>query len=195
MFIIYMSPVGPYFKAGFKGIHLQIRVDFHRAPLLGTGGVKAVGNYAASLKPKALAKEDGFDEVLYLDARCSTYVEEVGSANFFLLRDGVLSTPRLSGSVLPGTTRNEVLIIAQERFGLKPQERDIRYDELYSAEELFCTGTAAVITPILSVTFDGQRHTVGNGSPGATTKKLYDELKGIQLGERPDTFHWLDFVD
>jgi branched-chain amino acid aminotransferase len=194
-FVIFMSPVGPYFKGGFKGIHLQIRDDYHRAPLLGTGGVKAVGNYAASLKPKALSKDEGFDEVLYLDARCSTYVEEVGSANFFLLLNGVLSTPRLSGSVLPGTTRNEVLIIAQERFGLIPQERDIRYDELFTAEELFCTGTAAVVTPILSVTYKDRRYPTGDGNPGVITKKLYDELKGIQLGERPDTFNWLTFID
>jgi branched-chain amino acid aminotransferase len=157
--------------------------------------VKAVGNYAASLKPKALSKDEGFDEVLYLDARCSTYVEEVGSANFFLLLNGVLSTPRLSGSVLPGTTRNEVLIIAQERFGLIPQERDIRYDELFTAEELFCTGTAAVVTPILSVTYKDRRYPTGDGNPGVITKKLYDELKGIQLGERPDTFNWLTFID
>jgi len=195
VFIIFMSPVGPYFKGGFSGIHLQIRSDFHRAPLYGTGGVKAVGNYAASLKPKALAKTEGFDEVLYLDARCSTYVEEVGSANFFLIRDSVLSSPRLGGSVLPGTTRNEVLIIAQQRFGLIPQERDIRYDELFSADEIFVTGTAAIITPILSVTYEGRRYTVGDGSPGETTRKLYDELRGIQIGERPDTFNWLVYVD
>jgi branched-chain amino acid aminotransferase len=195
LFIIFMSPVGPYFKGGFKGIHLQIRVDFHRASLYGTGGVKAVGNYAASLKPKALAKDEGLDEVLYLDARCATYVEEVGSANVFLLQDGVLSTPRLSGSILPGTTRKEVLVIAQERFGLIPQERDIRYDELFTAEELFCTGTAAVVTPILSVTYEGRRYPIGNGNPGPLTRKFYEELKGIQLGERPDTFNWLTFID
>jgi branched-chain amino acid aminotransferase len=195
LFIVFMSPVGPYFKGGFSGIHLQIRKDYHRAPLFGTGGIKAVGNYAASLKPRALAKAEGFDEVLYLDARCSSYVEEVGSANFFLLKDGVLSTPRLSGSILPGTTRNEVLTIARSRFKLIPQERDIRYDELFFADELFCTGTAAVITPILSATFEGERHPIGDGNPGEMTRKLYDELKGIQLGDIPDTYNWLTFVD
>jgi branched-chain amino acid aminotransferase len=195
LFIVFMSPVGPYFKGGFSGIHLQIRNDFHRASLLGTGSIKAVGNYAASLKPKALSKADGFDEVLYLDARLSTYVEEVGSANFFLLKNGTISTPRLGGSILAGITRNEVLTIAQSRFNLIPQERDIRYDELFLADELFCTGTAAVITPILSVTFENDRHSVGNGSPGVMTKQLYDELKGIQLGERPDTFQWLTYVE
>ncbi len=195
MFIIYMSPVGPYFKGGFNGIHLQVRTDYHRAPLYGTGGVKAIGNYAASLMPRALAKDEGFDEVLYLDARCSTYVEEVGSANFFLIKDGIISTPRLGGSILPGTTRNEVLILAERSFKLIPQERDIRYDELFTAEELFCTGTAAVITPILSVTYEGTSHAIGGGEPGVLTKKLYDELKGIQLGERPDLFNWLTYID
>lgn len=195
MFIIFMSPVGPYFKGGFSGIHLQICTDYHRASLLGTGGVKAVGNYAASLMPKALARDEGFDEVLYLDARCSTYVEEVGSANFFLIKNGILSTPRLGGSILPGTTREEVLMLAEHSFKLIPQGRDIRYDELFTAEELFCTGTAAVITPILSVTHEGKPHTIGNGKPGALTRKLYDELKGIQLGERPDIFNWLTYID
>jgi branched-chain amino acid aminotransferase len=195
MFIIFMSPVGPYFKGGFSGIHLQIRTDYHRASLFGTGGVKAVGNYAASLMPKALARDEGFDEVLYLDARCSTYVEEVGSANFFLIKNGILSTPQLGGSILPGTTRKEVLMLAEHSFKLIPQDRDIRYDELFTAEELFCTGTAAVITPILSVTYEGKSHTIGNGKPGVLTEKLYDELKGIQLGERPDIFNWLTYID
>ena len=195
VFIVFMSPVGPYFKGPFGGIHLQIRTDFHRAPLFGTGGVKAVGNYAASLMPKTLSKIDGFDEVLYLDARCSTYVEEVGSANFFLIKNSILSTPRLGGSVLPGTTRREILMLAKHSFNLIPQERDIRYDELFNAEELFCSGTAAVITPILSVAYEGKTHTIGNGKPGVMTKNLYDELKGIQLGERSDQFNWLTYIE
>lgn len=194
-FIVYMSPVGPYFKGGFSGIRLKIRRDYHRAPLLGTGGVKAIGNYAASLEPKRMVKEEGYDEVLYLDARTSSYVEEVGSANFFLLKDGVIATPRLSGSILPGTTRNEVLVLAKERFGLVPQERDIRYDELFSADELFCTGTAAVITPILSVNFEGENHVIGGGSPGKKTRELYEELKGIQLGDIEDERGWLHIVE
>ena len=195
LFMIFMSPVGPYFKGGFNGIHLQIRSDYHRAALFGTGGIKAVGNYAASLMPKAIAKTEGFDEVLYLDARCSTYVEEVGSANFFLLKDGIISTPRLSGSILAGTTRNEVLMIARHSFDLLPMERDIRYDELFGAEELFCTGTAAVITPIVSVSHEGKNHIIGDGKPGRITSQLYNELKGIQMGERPDVFNWLTYVE
>jgi branched-chain amino acid aminotransferase len=194
-FLIYMSPVGPYFKGGFSGIDLEIRGDFHRAPPHGTGNIKAVGNYATSLKPRAVVKKNGYDEVLYLDARLSLYVEEVGSANFFMLKNGVIATPRLAGSILPGITRNSVLILASGSFGLIPEERDIRYDELFVADELFCTGTAAVITPILSVTFNGKSHSIGNGKPGEFTEKLYDELKGIQLGQRQDKHGWLFFIE
>ena len=190
VFIIYMSPVGPYFKSGFSGIRLEIRDDYHRAPQFGTGGVKAVGNYATSLYPRNVVKNNGYDEVLYLDARTSTYVEEVGSANFFILKDGVVSTPRLSGSILPGITRDSVLTVAKERFKIIAQERDIRYDELFTADELFCSGTAAVITPILSVFYRGENHVIGDGKPGPISKNLYDELKGIQLGIRPDDYGW-----
>ena len=189
-FIIFMSPVGPYFKGGFVGIQLEIRTDYHRAPLYGTGNIKAVGNYATSLLPKSVVKKNGHAEVIYLDARSSTYIEEVGSANFFMLKNGVLSTPRLSGSILPGVTRDSILTLAAERFDLITQERDIRYDEVYGADELFCSGTAAVVTPISSVFFEGENHVIGDGNPGSVSKKLYDELRGIQLGERPDGMNW-----
>ncbi len=190
-FIIFMSPVGPYFKSGFSGIKIEILDSYHRAAPYGTGGVKAIGNYATSLYPRSLVKNNGYDEVIYLDAKTSTYIEEVGAANFFMLKDGVLSTPRLGGSILPGVTRDSVLTIAKQKFDLITQERDIRYDELYGAEELFCTGTAAVITPILLIAYRDIEHTIGNGKPGKMSKKLYDELKGIQIGERDDDFGWL----
>ncbi len=190
-FIIFMSPVGPYFKGEFTGIHLEIRTDYHRAPLFGTGNIKAIGNYATSLFPKSVVKEKGYTEVIYLDARASTYIEEVGAANFFMLKDNVLSTPRLSGSILPGVTRDSVLTLARRRFKIITLERDIRYDELYDADELFCTGTAAVITPIASIFFEGEDHVIGDGSPGTVSRKLYTELKGIQLGEMPDELGWL----
>ncbi|UCB44971.1 MAG: branched-chain amino acid aminotransferase [Spirochaetota bacterium] len=194
-FVIFMSPVGPYFKAGFSGVKIEIRDDFHRAPLYGTGNVKAVGNYATSLYPRSLSKDRGYDEVLYLDARNSLYVEEVGAANFFMLKEGVLSTPKLGGSILPGVTRDSVLTIASKVFGLQIQERDIRYDELFSAYELFCTGTATVLTPILTVGYKDKKYKIGDGKPGKTTKEIYDELKGIQLGDREDRFGWVYKVD
>jgi len=189
-FMIFMSPVGPYFKSGFKGINLEIRDDFHRAPLFGTGGIKAIGNYATSLYPKKVVAKNGFDEVLYLDAKVSTYVEEVGSANLFAYRDGIVSTPVLSGSILPGITRDSVLRLAVEYFNIPVMERDIRYTELFDADEVFCTGTAAIVTPILSVSYKGEKHTINDGKPGELTRKLYDTLRGIQLGEIEDRFGW-----
>jgi branched-chain amino acid aminotransferase len=189
-FVIYMSPVGPYFKSGLSGIRLEIRDDFHRSALYGTGGVKAVGNYAASLLPKKHAKKNGYDEVIYLDAKTSTYVEEVGSSNVFMIKERVLSTPQLGGSILPGISRDSVLAIAGHRFGLVTLERDIRHEELFEADELFCTGTATVITPILLVAFHGREQAVGGGKPGSLSVQLYEELRGIQLGERQDDFGW-----
>jgi branched-chain amino acid aminotransferase len=194
-FIIYMSPVGPYFKSGFSGVRISITDEYHRAPLCGTGGVKAIGNYATSLLPRILAKENGFDEVLYLDSKESTFVEEVGSANFFMINDGVLSTPRLAGSILPGITRESVLQIAKDGFGMKVRERDIRYDELFDADELFCTGTATVITPILEVSCGEKTYTIGDGKPGPTSKRMYEELKGIQTGEKKDPYGWVYTVE
>ena len=193
-YIVYMSPVGPYFKSGFSGVRIQICNDFHRAPLYGTGGVKAIGNYATSLLPRILAKQNGYDEVIYLDARESTYVEEVGAANFFMIKDGTLSTPMLTGSILPGITRDSALQISKDRLGMKTVERDIRYDELFTADELFCTGTAAVITPILSVSYNNEEHVIAGGKPGPKSKKLYEELKGIQTGEKEDPYGWVYLV-
>lgn len=191
IYIVYMSPVGPYFKSGFSGVRIEIRDDFHRAPLYGTGGVKAIGNYATSLLPRILAKQSGYDEVIYLDARESTYVEEVGAANFFMIKDGTLSTPSLGGSILPGITRASALKIAKDGLGMVTKERDIKYDEMFSADELFCTGTATVITPILTVSYRNEEHTIGDGKPGPTSKKLYEELKGIQTGEKEDPYGWV----
>jgi branched-chain amino acid aminotransferase len=152
--------------------------------------VKAVGNYAASLLPKKYAKKNGYDEVIYLDAKTSTYIEEVGSSNVFMIREKVLSTPQLGGSILPGISRDSVLAIAGHRFGFAAIERDIRHEEFFAADELFCTGTATVITPILSIAYRGREQVIGGGKPGPLTSQLYEELKGIQLGERPDDFGW-----
>jgi branched-chain amino acid aminotransferase len=112
-----------------------------------------------------------------------------------MFKDGVLSTPRLGGSILPGVTRDSLLTIASHVLGLITQERDIRYDELFEAEELFCTGTATVLTPILAVGFEDKKYKIGDGKPGKTTKKLYDELKGIHAGDREDRFGWIYTIE
>jgi branched-chain amino acid aminotransferase len=107
-----------------------------------------------------------------------------------MIKEKVLSTPQLGGSILPGISRDSVLAIASHRFGLATLERDIRHEEFSAADELFCTGTATVITPILSVAFHGREQVIGSGKPGPLTVQLYEELKGVQLGERPDDFGW-----
>ena len=194
-FIIFMSPVGPYFKKGFSCIHIEIRDDFHRAPLYGTGDIKAIGNYATSLYPKSVIKKNGYDEVLYLDAKTSTYIDEVGSANFFLLKDGILSTPKLHGSILPGITRDSLLTLAASHFKLPVLERDIRYEEAFHADELFCAGTATIVTPIISITYRDTTCKFNDGKPGDKTTRFYRELRGIQLAEKPDTYGWLHQVE
>lgn len=153
-FIIFVCPVGPYYKEGFKPIKLLV-TDFHRAAPRGTGGIKTICNYAGSMLPAKLAKEAGYNQEVYLDAANNKYVEEVGTANFFCIINKVLITPRLTGSILPGNTRASVLKIASKMLKMKTEERDIAIEEIFEASEVFCTGTAAVITPIGSLTVQG----------------------------------------
>ncbi len=191
IFYIFVSPVGNYFKGGIRPIDLLV-TDFHRAAPRGTGHVKAAGNYAASLYPLGEAKSNGYDEVLYLDAREDRYIEEVGAANFFaVLKSGILVTPRL-GSVLGGITRDSVMKLAVEHFELEVEERNIDIDEILSnATECFSTGTAAVITPVGSITYRGTRHQFSNGEPGEKTMEIRDRLVGIQTKQYPDPYSWV----
>lgn len=189
-FLIYTSPVGPYFKGGFRPIKLEITTDFHRAAPKGTGGVKYVGNYACGMLPAKLTKARGYSEVIYLDAREDRYIEEVGAANFFCVRGNRLSTPR-TGSILPGITRRSVLQIAGDRLGMETAERDISVDEAMDADEAFCSGTAAVVSSIGSITYQGREKVFGNFEAGPITRKLYDLLTHIQLQEEPDPYGWV----
>ncbi|MFQ6676022.1 MAG: branched-chain amino acid aminotransferase, partial [Fidelibacterota bacterium] len=127
-FVVYVSPVGPYFKGGMTCLRLKVTRFFHRAAPKGTGNAKAIGNYAASLYPLKLAKEKGFDEVIYLNAANENWVEEVGSANIFILKDDVLKTPRLAGSILPGVTRDSIIQIARDMLNLEVHELDVSVD-------------------------------------------------------------------
>lgn len=189
-FVVYVSPVGPYFRGGMTCLHLKVTRFFHRAAPKGTGNAKAIGNYAASLFPLKLAKEKGFDEVIYLNAANEKWVEEVGSANLFILKDDVLKTPRLGGSILPGVTRDSVIQIARDLLSLDVHELDITVDEVLQADEVFCTGTAAVITPIGQITTD-QEHQVIGEDVGPVTRELRDILTGIQREKREDPYGWV----
>ena len=190
-FMVYCSPVGPYFKGGLSPIKLIVSTDYHRAPLKGTGGVKAIGNYVPGMLPSGNAKKKGFAEIIYLDAAEEKYVEEVGAANFFAIIDGKIITPELTGSILPGITRDSVMRIAKEKLGIDIEERRISIDEVMEAEEVFCAGTAAIISPIGSIKYKNEEHLFSDGNVGPVTRELYDILTGIQYGNNNDSFDWI----
>jgi len=190
-FMVYCSPVGPYFKGGLSPIKLIVSTDYHRAPLKGTGGVKAIGNYVPGMLPSGNAKKKGFAEIIYLDAAEEKYVEEVGAANFFAIKDGKIITPKLTGSILPGITRDSIMHIAKEKLEMDIEERRISIDEVMKADEVFCAGTAAIISPIGSITYDGKEYIFSNGDVGNVTRKLYDILTGMQFGTDSDPFNWI----
>lgn len=190
-FLIYVSPVGPYFKGGLRCLNLKVMHEFHRAAPHGTGSVKAIGNYAASLYPLMQAKKEGYDEVIYLNAANEDLVEEVGAANLFAVHGNKIITPRLGGSILPGVTRDSVLTIARELLGLETEERDVTLEEVIAADEVFCSGTAAVVMPIGQITDGGKTVTFCEEKIGPITRELYDTLTGIQKEKREDTFGWL----
>lgn len=192
-FIIFTVPVGPYFPEGFKAIDLEISKKYTRAAPGGTGFAKTCCNYAPTMKPAKETKAKGFAQIIYLDASNMEYIDEVGTANFFGVIDGKLATPKLKGTILPGITRESVLKICEKKLGMEVEERDISYKELFedSCTEAFCTGTAAVITPIGSVTIDDKKRVFSDGEPGEITQKLYDLLTGIQRKEVEDDFNWV----
>ncbi len=192
-FIIFTIPVGPYFPEGFKCIDLEISKKYTRAAPGGTGFSKTCCNYAGTMKAAKETKAKGFSQILYLDAANMEYIDEVGTANFFAIINGKLSTPKLTGTILPGITRKSVLEIGYKKLGMEVEERQISYKELFkdSCTEAFCTGTAAVVTPIGSVVFEDQKRVWNNGEPGEITKKLYNLLTGIQRIEIEDEFGWL----
>ncbi|MEI8121400.1 MAG: branched-chain amino acid aminotransferase [bacterium] len=193
-FLVYASPVGRYFKSGFLPIKLEISRDFHRAAPKGTGGVKYIGNYAAGMLPAKKTKARGFNECIYLDAREEKYIEEVGAANFFCVKGKTLLTPSL-GSILPGITRKSVLQIAGEMMGLEVVEKHVSVQEALSADEVFCTGTATVVSPVGSITDEGKETVFNDFQVGPYTQALYDHLTRIQLCEEEDRFGWVVPVD
>ena len=190
-FMVYCSPVGPYFKGGLTPIKLIVTNDYHRAPLKGTGGVKAVGNYVPGMLPSGMAKKQGYAEVIYLDAAEEKYIEEVGAANFFAIFGNKLVTPKLTGSILPGITRDSVLFLAQNKLGMQVEERRISIDEALKADEVFCAGTAAIISPIGSIKYQNNEYEFSESKVGNTTRELYDILTEIQFGEIEDEYGWI----
>jgi len=189
-FLVYVTPVGPYFKGGVQAIDLLISEHHHRAAPGGSGGVKAIGNYAPGMKPSKEAKAQGYAEIIYLDAETHTYIEEVGAANYFCVKDDVLYTPELTGTILPGITRDSTIQLARS-LGYTVNETKVRADFAMNADEAFCCGTAAVISPIGSITHGEVKSVYGDGTPGPVTQLLYNRLTDIQKENGEDIFSWL----
>nr|CAB3500213.1 unnamed protein product [Digitaria exilis] len=188
-FIIFVSPVGNYFKEGLAPINLIVEDKFHRATPGGTGGVKTIGNYASVLMAQKIAKEKGYSDVLYLDAVHKKYLEEVSSCNIFVIKGNVISTPAIKGTILPGITRKSIIDVALSK-GFQVEERLVSVDELLDADEVFCTGTAVVVSPVGSITYQGKRVEYGHQGVGVVAQQLYTSLTSLQMGKTEDWMGW-----
>ena len=196
MFIIILSPSGAYYESGLAPVGIWIEDDYVRAVKGGIGFAKTGGNYAASLAAQVKAHDGGYSQVLWLDGVERKYIEEVGAMNIFFKIDGKVVTPALSGSILPGITRNSVITLCKD-WGLEVEERKISVDELIEAqksgklEECFGSGTAAVISPVGTLRYKDDVMQIGDGTTGALSQKLYDTVTGIQNGTVEDKFGWV----
>lgn len=197
LYVVIASPVGSYFKGGPLPVTVWISDDYTRAAPGGTGAAKCGGNYATSLVAQAEAIERGCDQVVFLDAVERKYVDELGGMNiFFVMDDDSLVTPPLTGTILPGITRDSIITLATDR-GCSVQERLYSFDEWRAdaesgrLREVFACGTAAVLTPIGNVKYRGGEFLVGDGQPGRLTGELREELVDIQRGRREDRHGWV----
>jgi branched-chain amino acid aminotransferase len=195
VFVIFVTPVGPYFKGGFSTNPYVIIREFDRSAPLGTGIYKVGGNYAASLRANAIAHEKGYACEFYLDAKEKKYMDECGAANFFGIKNNTYVTPK-STSILPSITNKSLMQLAED-FGMKVERRPIPEDELDTFEEAGACGTAAVISPISYIDDldTNKRYTFSkDGKPGPTSLKLYNHLRGIQYGTEKDVHNWTTVV-
>lgn len=194
-FMIITSPVGAYYKEGINPVKLITSGGYVRAVKGGLGDVKTPANYAASLFPGEEAKKKGFTQVLWLDALENKYIEEVGTMNIMFVIDGKLVTPPLEGSILPGVTRDSVISLAKY-WNIPVEERMISIDEVFATanngtlQEVFGTGTAAVISPVGWIRHKDETITINKGEIGSLSQKFYDQITGMHYGEKSDPFGW-----
>lgn len=192
LFVVFVTPVGPYFKEGFKPTPVVILRSYDRAAPLGTGTIKVGANYAASLVAGDKAHNMGYSAVLYLDAKEKKYLDECGPANFFGIKNNTYITPE-STSILPSITNMSLMKIAED-MGMKVERRKIPEDELSTFEEAGQVGTAAVISPILRIDDieENKQYIISkNGESGPISTELYNKLRAIQLGDEPDKYNWI----
>ncbi|KQZ15620.1 MULTISPECIES: branched-chain amino acid aminotransferase [unclassified Mesorhizobium] len=197
IFSVIASPVGSYFKGGYKAVSVWVSDDYTRSAPGGTGAAKCGGNYAASLVAQAEASRHGCDQVVFLDAAEHRWVEELGGMNVcFVMDDGSLITPPLGGTILPGITRDSILTLAREN-GLRIEEKPYSFDEWRKdaesgkLREAFACGTAAVVAGIGTIRFNGGSFSIGNSGDGPVTARLRSELVGIQRGTAADKHGWV----
>jgi len=199
LFFIIMSPVGAYYPEGFNPVKIFVTDKYVRAVAGGVGNVKTGGNYAASIMAAVEAQQKGYTQVLWLDALERKYIEEVGTMNIFFLIDDELITPPLTGSILPGITRDSVLRLTKD-WGLKVSEKRISIDDVLAAnengtlQEIFGTGTAAVVSPVGELNYRGNTCTINNGKTGELAQKLFDEIQALQNGYKADPYGWVTEV-
>lgn len=200
LFMIILSPSGAYYSTGLNPVKIYVEKKYVRAVRGGTGFAKTAANYAISLKGQEEAHEQDYEQVLWLDGVEQKYVEEVGSMNIFFVIDGEVITPQLTGSVLPGITRKSAIEICKNK-GYKVTERRISIEEIAQAyddgklDEVFGTGTAAVISPVGHLKWGDKIITINNNEIGSVSQMLYDTLTGIQWGTIEDTFNWIVKID
>ena len=195
LFMVILSPSGAYYESGLAPVGIWIEDEYVRAVRGGIGFAKTGGNYAASLIAQQKAHDAGFSQVLWLDGVERKYIEEVGAMNIFFKIAGKVVTPALSGSILPGITRDSTIQLCKE-WGYEVEERKISAEELLQAqkdgtlEEVFGTGTAAVISPVGKLRYQDEVMTIANGETGPLSLKLYETITGIQTGKLPDEKGW-----
>ena len=198
-FFIILSPVGAYYSEGFNPVKIWVTKNHVRAVRGGIGEAKAAGNYAASLYAGEEAHKHGYTQVLWLDGVHQKYIEEVGSMNIFFVIDDELVTPVLNGSILPGITRDSVLTIAK-KWNIKVSERQISIDELIDAhdsgklQEIFGSGTAAVISPVGEMKYGDRVINIGGSKVGPMANRLYQAITDIQYGRTEDAMGWIERV-
>ncbi len=195
-YFVIFSPVASYYAAGTKPVDLYVETVYSRAADGGTGFAKTSGNYAASLLSQVLAEQRGYAQVLWTDSSTHTYAEEIGTSNAFFIIDGTVITAPLNGTILPGITRDSVLTILRD-WGIPVEERPIKIDEIFEAskagklDEMFATGTAAVVSPVGHLDRNGEIITIANNEIGPIAAKLYDAINAIRVGTAPDTHNWM----
>jgi branched-chain amino acid aminotransferase len=196
LYFIICSPVGLYFPRGFAPVRVKAESTYARVIEGGTGDAKCGGNYAASLLAATLARKEGFDQVLWLDAREHRYVEEIGAMNILFVIGGKLATSPLRGTILPGVTRDSILRLARDQ-GMEVEERPITIDEVTrgieqgTVTEAFGAGTAAVVTPVGVIGWQGREYVLNGNEVGPVTRRMYETLTGYQFGRQAEPYGWM----